>query len=190
MKEPKCSNTQLGPKYHSKILLQITKILPHSIIDCAGTKVFHYLAQPRTCQVAPVIIFRGTNNKKTERFMLFNTKTWSWRLRLHNIKKMLVCLKNIKREMDYLYFPVKNVEDSSWLARGSNLVKCCQCKRLLCLQVVSKFLVIQSQDKVYNTIYCKSLHKVLIWLDWGFVILQTNDFNQIYGRVSMFRIPD
>ena len=139
---------------HSKILLQVTKILPHSIIYCAGTKVFHYLAQPRTCQVAPVIIFRGTNNEKTERFLLFNTKTWSWRLRLHNIKKMLVCLKNIKREMDYLYFPVKNVEDSSWLARGSNLVKCCQCKRLLCLQVVAKFLVIQSQDNICNTLYC------------------------------------
>ena len=121
---------------------------------------------------------------------MFNTKTWSWRLRLHNIKKMLVCLKYIKREMDSLYFPVKNVEDSSWLARGSNLVKCCQCKRLLCLQVVSKFLVIQSQDKVYNTIYCKSFHKVLIWLDWGFVILQTNDFNKLYGRVCMFSIPD
>ena len=71
----KYSITQLGPKYHSKVLLQITKILPNCIIDCAGTKLFHYLAQPRTCQVAPVIIFRGTNNEKTERFLLSNTKT-------------------------------------------------------------------------------------------------------------------
>ena len=35
----KYSITQQGPKYHFKVLLQITKILPQSIINRAGTKV-------------------------------------------------------------------------------------------------------------------------------------------------------